>query len=680
MNRQIPAFKVLANLLAVFFVAGFCIRFLTRYLPENQPNRLGQEYGSYVKQASRQHIDWFPFSDTAFAKAKAENKLIFLELGNSFSRSSNVMTKNHFNNAELARLLNNHFVSIRADMNEMPWIADQIDLNGIEILRSQSSLIFVLTPDGLIFQRTTFLPLFTSGRKFGLLDWLGGVARQWVRDPETMLAQSSAIQLQRVKSARSILAAGAVSPSDADEFESSLCDALEAGDGEFKDQLTPISSAFSAILLESKNARSREAALKYLLRLRESSCYDQLLSGVFFAPSLPRLSSPNVGKDFGMNALIALEFAKAGVSGYPLFTRTAEQIAAMLIQSRRSDTGFLFETGIESDEHPVKGTTYYAFPSSLDSASHLSELVPDDSSVGSPVAMLSKSSSTEVGASRERSESIERDRVLIISQRDELTAPPFDTGVYADKNGQIISALFQLSAILGDRRLLEAAETAYDVAMQTFVQPLGDCMHAPTGRGRTTGYCADYLWLARAAIERYAATGEPSALNQAIHIMTRCHELFATEQGPYLSTLGSTMRFAPFAATSLPCADGAVESANALAARNWFELGQINSSDQFTNHGRQILESVRGSLPGLSWTAAGLVRAGSRLFAEYVLAYNVPVENIAALRAAMPTTSIWPAQTGDRRLSKKPAGYYIVRDGSVSGPLSKAEIISATAN
>ena len=140
------------------------------------------------------------------------------------------------------------------------------------------------------------------------------------------------------------------------------------------------------------------------------------------------------------------------------------------------------------------------------------------------------------------------------------------------------------------------------------------------------------------------------------------------------------MRFAPFAATSLPCADGAVESANALAARNWFELGQINSSDQFTNHGRQILESVRGSLPGLSWTAAGLVRAGSRLFAEYVLAYNVPVENIAALRAAMPTTSIWPAQTGDRRLSKKPAGYYIVRDGSVSGPLSKAEIISATAN
>lgn len=87
-----------------------------------QPNRLTNEKSPYLLQHAHNPVDWYPWGDEAFAKAQAENKPIFLSVGYSTCHWCHVMERESFEDAEVAQLLNNHYVAIKVDREERPDI------------------------------------------------------------------------------------------------------------------------------------------------------------------------------------------------------------------------------------------------------------------------------------------------------------------------------------------------------------------------------------------------------------------------------------------------------------------------------------------------------------------------------------------------------------------------------
>src|SRR5258705_13746033 len=83
-------------------------------------NRLGRERSPYLLQHANNPVEWFPWSDEAFAKARAEAKPIFLSIGYSTCHWCHVMEHESFENADVAAVLNDHYVSIKVDREERP--------------------------------------------------------------------------------------------------------------------------------------------------------------------------------------------------------------------------------------------------------------------------------------------------------------------------------------------------------------------------------------------------------------------------------------------------------------------------------------------------------------------------------------------------------------------------------
>ena len=124
-------------------------------------NRLAQEKSPYLLQHAHNPVDWYPWGEEAFEKARRENKPIFLSIGYSTCHWCHVMEHESFENEAIAKLMNENFVNIKVDREERPDL-DQIYMNAVQMMTGQGGwpMTMFLTPDGVVLRRD----LFSSGR------------------------------------------------------------------------------------------------------------------------------------------------------------------------------------------------------------------------------------------------------------------------------------------------------------------------------------------------------------------------------------------------------------------------------------------------------------------------------------------------------------------------------------
>ncbi|MBF8251488.1 MAG: hypothetical protein HW382_1116 [Deltaproteobacteria bacterium] len=134
-------------------------------------NRLALEKSPYLLQHAENPVDWYPWGDEAFAKARAENKPVFLSIGYSTCHWCHVMEKESFEDLEVARLMNETFVSIKVDREERP------DLDGIYMTAAQMltgsggwPLNLILTPEKKPFYAATYVPRGGRSGMIGMLE------------------------------------------------------------------------------------------------------------------------------------------------------------------------------------------------------------------------------------------------------------------------------------------------------------------------------------------------------------------------------------------------------------------------------------------------------------------------------------------------------------------------------
>ncbi|MFS8541207.1 MAG: DUF255 domain-containing protein, partial [Tissierellales bacterium] len=161
------------------------------------PNRLIDEKSPYLLHHAHNPIDWYPWTEEAFEKAKKEDKPVFLSIGYSTCRWCHNMNRDCFQDEEVAELLNRYFVPIKVDREERPDI-DQVYITFAEAINGSAGwpLTVFLTPDKRPFFAGTYFPKRSRGRMIGLIDLMENVKDLWKTRKEDILQESMEIVKQ----------------------------------------------------------------------------------------------------------------------------------------------------------------------------------------------------------------------------------------------------------------------------------------------------------------------------------------------------------------------------------------------------------------------------------------------------------------------------------------------------
>src|SRR5262245_48976199 len=177
---------------------------VTYYCHNVLMNRLGQERSPYLLQHAENPVDWFAWGDDAFAKARAEDKPIFLSIGYSTCHWCHVMEHESFESPVVADVLNEHFVSIKVDREERPDV-DRVYMTFVQATTGGGGwpMSVWLTPDLKPFYGGTYFPPTSRWGRPGFVEILREIARVWQaeREKAAQSAESLTSQLRAVERA-----------------------------------------------------------------------------------------------------------------------------------------------------------------------------------------------------------------------------------------------------------------------------------------------------------------------------------------------------------------------------------------------------------------------------------------------------------------------------------------------
>jgi uncharacterized protein YyaL (SSP411 family) len=628
MFRQSPKYTVTTLALVVIAVAAFGLKFASQYLPERRPNKLGAEYGEYLRRSMRQNVDWFPFGSLPFMQAKKRDKVVLLELGSTMSLSAKLFSEDFATDGEYRQLLHDHFEAIKVDLLERPWVADAMAVDVGPIVPQDRFRIIAMTPDGKTV-RSTFL-LAKDGDQ-SLAAWLAEIARLRYSNPEELKSIAGRSAAMRRSKAAAALIHGAAGVDDVAAWSHGYEAAASTNELVKNERL--VSTLPMEVLLASPNSDAWGPALGSMLALAYSPCADLVDGGFFLTAYESGWRRPVTSKCTGHTLITAAAFAEASVRfRLPLFRFIAAGAAKWALRNREAG---LFQSGIGTDQTAAGFSPYFSFEAFAidDTPFDITEQgVPYVKDVASFAEAISQGTTEEIGAAA---------RKLRIA-RQQKPAPRVDSATYADLNGQAVSGVLRIGLSLNDPELIAAGLKAFEAMQGVFVQPLGDVRHVPAATPGSAGYCADYAWFVRAALEAYRATGKLEILEAAEQTTSRMLELFQDTSGALMSYLPSEMAVIGFGFPVFSAADTEIASTNAVAAMSLSDLAAITGDRSYFEQAGKILRAFAGGFADLG-APAGFVLAGRRLYGEYVLTNGV-------VRSSQPKlgekTIVFPAPPG----------------------------------
>src|SRR5579864_4589843 len=165
-------------------------------------NRLANEKSPYLLQHAHNPVDWYPWGDEAFEKARREQKPVFLSIGYSTCHWCHVMERESFENADVATVLNDHFISIKVDREERPDV-DRVYMMFVQQTTGSGGwpMSVWLTPELKPFYGGTYFPPSSKWGRPGFVDILAEIARVWAAEQSKVVESADALtaRLRRVE-------------------------------------------------------------------------------------------------------------------------------------------------------------------------------------------------------------------------------------------------------------------------------------------------------------------------------------------------------------------------------------------------------------------------------------------------------------------------------------------------
>ncbi len=599
----------------------------------NPPNRLIDEQSPYLQQHAYNPVDWFPWGDEAFAKAKSEGKLVLLSVGYSTCHWCHVMNRESFSNPEIAAYLNEHYVCIKVDREERPDV-DGVYMNFVQQLTGSGGwpMNVWLTSDRNPFYGGTYYP---PERRFGTSnpafpDILERIQKMWETEPESITSRSAEIVKTLNDNAQRDIEGSDEIGFDVYEKAiqsfSSNFDPTNGGFGLAPKFPSPANLSFllrcvsiKELPSDKRDQAKRMAFLtldaiarggirdhvgggfhrysvdgEWRLPHFEKMLYDQALLAISYIEAW-QLEGKNEYKEAATTTLDYVLRDMQNADGGFYSAEDAESLAPENPDRKREGAFYVWRheefTTLFGEEKGKRLASYFgAYPSGNAPSGpyHTEELHGYNTlRLAASLEELAKNSESSI----EQTESwIHEATKTLFAERSKRKRPHLDDKIIVSWNGMILSALSKASMVFNEERYRQAAisaanfikENLYDNAsgklIRLFRQNPSDVF----------GFAEDYAYLIQGLLDLYEATGNPKWIEWSQRLQLKQNDLFYDpEEGAYFDFEKSEeIVFAPMKEDF----DGAIPTASSISTKNLARLGQILDDPALSSMSQQTAQ------------------------------------------------------------------------------------------
>jgi uncharacterized protein YyaL (SSP411 family) len=573
-------------------------------------NRLSVETSPYLLQHARNPVDWYPWGAEALARAKAEDRPIFLSIGYSACHWCHVMERESFENPEIAAVMNEHFVNIKVDREERPDL-DQIYMTAVQAMTGHGGwpMSVFLTPDLEPFFGGTYFPPQDSRGMPGFPRVLLSVHRAWVERRDEILS-SAAEMTGRLRALGKVpRSAGSLGFELIDQAAHSLVRSFDRVHGGFGDAPKFLHPMDLKVLLRhharTGDIPSLQAVTHTLDKMARGGIYDHLCGGFARYSTDERWLVPHFEKMLYDNALLAGVYLEAfQVTRRDDFARTASETLDYVLRRMTDPAGAFYSTE-DADSEGEEGKYYVWTPAEIreilgaERAAMFCAVYDVNEGgnwEGHSILNLPRTIG-ELAAERGRDEAqlralLAEDRRKLLEVREKRIPPAKDTKILTSWNGMMIASLAEGGRVLGNGDYLEAARKAASFLLDNLISGQGGLLlHSyKDGRARLNGYLDDYSCLIDGLTRLYEASGEARWIKAAIELAGVMLDQFADpEHGGFFYT-GNDHE--TLIARQKDVYDNATPSATGTAVTALLRLGALTGREDFSRAGREALESV----------------------------------------------------------------------------------------
>ncbi len=584
-----------------------------------KPNRLIHESSPYLLQHAYNPVDWHPWGDEAFKAAREQDKPIFLSIGYSTCYWCHVMERECFENADIAKIMNDKFICIKVDREQRPDV-DDIYMTGVQLMTGSGGwpMSMFLEPKTLkpFYGGTYFPPEDKFGRP-GFPTVLRNVADAWTNNRAAVLEQAGkmaqAIAAQHTIDATPV-ALGQKQIDEAVNGLMSLYDKTDGGFGAGPRRAPKFPQPANLVLLIAgwEQKPVRDAVLYTLDRMAMGGMYDHVGGGFHRYSVDEKWLVPHFEKMLYDNAQLASVYARAyELTGDSYYAAIVRETLGYVQREMTGKDGAFFSAQ-DAEVHGLEGGNYL-----WTEADFAGALAPDDVVLAMKVYNLDKGPNFEDPHHPEAG----RKNVLYLAQRpDKLAAefgvapvefdarlqkmnqtllaarnkrdqPATDDKVLAGWNGLMIAGFADGGRVLGDERYLAAARAAADTVLTKMRGSDGGLLRSMRGgQAQIDGFLDDYACMLRGLLALHRATNEQRWLDEAAKLaqMTRLRFWDESTGGYFDTREGQSDLFVRIKSAY----DGAVPSGNSLMLLNLLDLAERTKDERWRNDAKTALNAL----------------------------------------------------------------------------------------
>ncbi|PAC35899.1 thioredoxin domain-containing protein [Caldifermentibacillus hisashii] len=561
-------------------------------MTENKnPNRLINEKSPYLLQHAYNPVDWYPWSEEAFEKAKSENKPVFVSIGYSTCHWCHVMERESFENEEVAQILNEKFVSIKVDREERPDI-DSIYMLVCQMMNGHGGwpLSVFLTPDRVPFYTGTYFPRESRYGMPGFTEVLNYLYQQYTKNPDRIKdvgAQvKQALELSREKGEQTSLTKETID--NAFRYYKQTFDPQYGGFGEAPKFPMPHTLVF--LLMYAKFCENQEAlnmVTKTLDGLARGGIYDHIGYGFSRYSVDGKFLVPHFEKMLYDNALLAMAYTDAfRMTKNSRYKKITEEIIKYVLRDMvHPDGGFY--SAEDADSEGEEGKFYVWTPEEVKDVlgeqlgtlfCQAYDITKQGNFEGKNIPNLITSHLESIAkaegiSSAELAEKLETARQRLFQHREKRVRPFRDDKILTAWNGLMIASLAKAGRVFHQPSYVQSAEKAVSFIRDNLIQNGRVMVRYRDGEVKNKAFIDEYAFLLWGYIELYESTFAPFYLEEAKKLADNMMDLFWDDHAGGFFFSGNDDE--PLLVRQKESYDGALPSGNSVAACQLLRLAKL---------------------------------------------------------------------------------------------------------
>ncbi len=546
-------------------------------------NYLKNTTSPYLLQHAENPVEWYPWCDEAFEKAKIEDKPIFLSIGYSTCHWCHVMANESFENRDTAKILNEHFISIKVDREERPDI-DSVYMSVCQAFTGSGGwpMSIFMTWDKKPFFAGTYFPVRARYGIPGFTELLDIVIKQWDNNRQELLRSANQVisHLKQAESGHNVIG----DKNLCDRAVQMFCDSFDNINGGFGSAPKfpmPHSLLFLTLYaLPHNNADILRMVEKTLTQMRKGGIFDHIGGGFARYSTDQYFLAPHFEKMLYDNALLIIAYATAfWRTKNTLYLDTAEKTADYIIREMTSPDGG-FYSAQDADSEGIEGKFYTFTLSEVlrvlgeEKGKPFAEkfdITADGNFEGVNIPNLLKSNDWHPDFCAELQ--------TLYNYRKKRTKLHLDDKILTSWNSMMIAALSILYRVSHNNNYLQTAINAQRFIEKNLNRDLSLYTSWREGKHSNNGFLDDYAFYVTALMELYHSTLNKEYLEKAEVFCMEAVKRFADKEngGFFLSQSDNS----ELIINPKEIYDGAVPSGNSVMAYNLIRLYQLTEKEEY---------------------------------------------------------------------------------------------------